>query len=53
VGYRVRQIKNLLGTDPLLPAASAELHLALTALDLVAADDLRLRGDDELVSAGR
>ncbi|MFI7015789.1 PucR family transcriptional regulator [Streptomyces sp. NPDC050164] len=52
VGYRVRQIKNLLGTDPLLPAASAELHLALTALDLLAADDQRLRGDDEPMSAG-
>lgn len=49
VGYRVRQIKNLLGTDPLLPAASAELHLALAALDLLAADDERLRGDDEQV----
>ncbi|MFF2850038.1 PucR family transcriptional regulator [Streptomyces sp. NPDC058001] len=47
VGYRVRQIKNLLGTDPLLPAASAELHLALTALDLLAADDDRLRDDDQ------
>ncbi|MFF3850031.1 PucR family transcriptional regulator [Streptomyces sp. NPDC002328] len=54
VGYRVRQIKNLLGTDPLLPAASAQLHLALAALDLLAADDQRLRGDDEEpVSAGR
>ncbi|AMW14412.1 hypothetical protein A4E84_35920 [Streptomyces qaidamensis] len=53
VGYRVRQIKNLLGTDPLLPTASAELHLALAALDLLAADDLRLRGDDEPVPAGR
>jgi hypothetical protein len=53
VGYRVRQIKNLLGTDPLLPAASAELHLALVALDLLAADDQQLRGDDEPVSAGR
>jgi hypothetical protein len=52
VGYRVRQIKNLLGTDPLLPAASAQLHLALAALDLLAADDRRLRGDDEPVSAG-
>ncbi len=52
VGYRVRQIKNLLGTDPLLPAASAELHLALAALDLLAADDQRLRGDDEPVPAG-
>ncbi|MFI1357388.1 PucR family transcriptional regulator [Streptomyces sp. NPDC020898] len=53
VGYRVRQIKNLLGTDPLLPAASAQLHLALAALDLLAADDQRLRGDDEEpVSAG-
>ncbi|MFJ9381363.1 PucR family transcriptional regulator [Streptomyces sp. NPDC101455] len=49
VGYRVRQIKNLLGTDPLLPAASAELHLALAALDLLAADDERSRGDDEPV----
>ncbi|WP_371573005.1 PucR family transcriptional regulator [Streptomyces sp. NBC_01314] len=49
VGYRVRQIKNLLGTDPLLPAASAELHLALAALDLLAADDQRSRGDDEPV----
>ncbi|MGI5371630.1 PucR family transcriptional regulator [Streptomyces iakyrus] len=47
VGYRVRQIKHLLGTDPLLPAASAELHLALAALDLLAADDRRLHGDDE------
>ncbi|WDV55485.1 helix-turn-helix domain-containing protein [Streptomyces coeruleorubidus] len=53
VGYRVGQIKNLLGTDPLLPAASAELHLALTALDLLAADDRQVRGDDEPVSAGR
>ncbi|MFC8198090.1 PucR family transcriptional regulator [Streptomyces sp. NPDC057298] len=54
VGYRVRQIKNLLGTDPLLPAASAQLHLALAALDLLAADDQRLRGEDEEpVSAGR
>jgi sugar diacid utilization regulator len=53
VGYRVRQIKSLLGTDPLLPAASAQLHLALAALDLLAADDQRLRGDDEPVSAGR
>lgn len=52
VGYRVRQIKNLLGTDPLLPAASAQLHLALAALDLLAADDRRLRGDDEPVPAG-
>jgi DNA-binding PucR family transcriptional regulator len=52
VGYRVRQIKNLLGTDPLLPAASAELHLALAALDLLAADDERPRGDDEPASAG-
>ncbi|MFE9445549.1 PucR family transcriptional regulator [Streptomyces sp. NPDC006602] len=52
VGYRVRQIKNLLGTDPLLPAASAELHVALAALDLLAADDQRLRGEDEPVSAG-
>jgi hypothetical protein len=51
VGYRVRQIKNLLGTDPLLPAASAELHLALAALDLLAADD-RQPGGDEPVSAG-
>ncbi|MFF9807954.1 PucR family transcriptional regulator [Streptomyces coeruleorubidus] len=50
VGYRVAQIKNLLGTDPLLPAASAEIHLALAALDLLAADDRRLRGDDEPVS---
>ncbi|WP_217238058.1 CdaR family transcriptional regulator [Streptomyces sp. AC555_RSS877] len=49
VGYRVRQIKTLLGTDPLLPAASAQLHLALAALDLLAADDQRLRGDDEPV----
>jgi hypothetical protein len=38
VGYRVRQIKNLLGVDPLEPAASAELQLALAALDLLAAD---------------
>ena len=53
VGYRVRQIKNLLGMDPLLPAASAELHLALAALDLLAADEQRLRGGDEPVSAGR
>ncbi|MBA4863106.1 helix-turn-helix domain-containing protein [Streptomyces sp. PSKA54] len=53
VGYRVRQIKNLLGTDPLLPAASAELHLALAALDLLASDDERLRDDAEPVSAGR
>ncbi|MET9683503.1 PucR family transcriptional regulator [Streptomyces coeruleorubidus] len=53
VGYRVRQIKDLLGTDPLLPAASAELHLALTALDLLAADDQQARGDDEPVPAGR
>jgi hypothetical protein len=53
VGYRVRQIKNLLGTDPLLPAASAELHLALAALDLLAADDRRLHGDDEPVSPRR
>ncbi|MDH6485895.1 helix-turn-helix domain-containing protein [Streptomyces sp. SAI-127] len=51
VGYRVRQIKNLLGTDPLLPAASAELHLALAALDLLAADDRQPPGD-EPVSAG-
>ncbi|WP_411149157.1 PucR family transcriptional regulator [Streptomyces sp. A30] len=53
VGYRVRQIKTLLGTDPLLPAASAQLHLALAALDLLAADDQPLRGDDEPVPAGR
>ncbi|MFE2043912.1 PucR family transcriptional regulator, partial [Streptomyces sp. NPDC059477] len=54
VGYRVRQIKNLLGTDPLLPAASAELHLALTALDLLAADDAQQEpGDDEPVPAHR
>ncbi|WP_079022651.1 PucR family transcriptional regulator [Streptomyces resistomycificus] len=57
VGYRVRQIKNLLGTDPLLPAASARLHLALTALDLLAADDHaadpQVCGEDEPVSAGR
>ncbi|MFF7867929.1 PucR family transcriptional regulator [Streptomyces qaidamensis] len=53
VGYRVRQIKDLLGTDPLLPAVSAELHLALAALDLLAADDRRLNGDDEPVSARR
>ncbi|MEU6536888.1 helix-turn-helix domain-containing protein [Streptomyces sp. NPDC047000] len=46
VGYRVRQIKNLLGTDPLLPAASAELHLALAALDLLTSDDGRLHGSD-------
>jgi hypothetical protein len=52
VGYRVRQIKNLLGTDPLLPAASAELHLALAALDLLAADDRRLGSDDEPSSSG-
>ncbi|WP_033322964.1 PucR family transcriptional regulator [Streptomyces yerevanensis] len=52
VGYRVRQIKTLLGTDPLLPAASAQLHLALAALDLLAADDQRLRDDDEPASAG-
>lgn len=45
VGYRVRQIKNLLGTDPLLPAASAELHLALAALDLLKSDDGRLHTD--------
>ncbi|MET8824534.1 helix-turn-helix domain-containing protein [Streptomyces sp. NPDC004610] len=57
VGYRVRQIKNLLGTDPLLPAASAELHLALTALDLLAADAARTprtgpaRGDDDPLPA--
>lgn len=53
VGYRVRQIKNLLGTDPLLPAASAQLHLALAALDLLAADEQRLSGDDEPVPAGQ
>jgi sugar diacid utilization regulator len=53
VGYRVRQIKSLLGTDPLLPAASAELHLALTALDLLAADEQWLLDDDEPMSAGR
>ncbi|MGN9759694.1 PucR family transcriptional regulator [Streptomyces sp. SD31] len=53
VGYRVRQIKSFLGTDPLLPAVSAQLHLALAALDLLAADEQRLRGDDEPVSAGR
>lgn len=53
VGYRVRQIKSLLGTDPLLPAASAQLHLALAALDLLAADDQRLHGDDEPVATGR
>lgn len=52
VGYRVRQIKNFLGTDPLLPAASAELHLALAALDLLAADDQQSHGDGEPVSAG-
>ncbi|MCP9213217.1 PucR family transcriptional regulator [Streptomyces sp. NEAU-Y11] len=52
VGYRVRQIKTLLGTDPLLPAAAAELHLALTALDLLAADEQQSRGDDAPVSAG-
>ncbi|CAM5439884.1 hypothetical protein STAFG_5165 [Streptomyces afghaniensis 772] len=53
VGYRVRQIKSLLGTDPLLPAASAQLHLALAALDLLGADDQRLHGDDEPVATGR
>lgn len=46
VGYRVRQIKNLLGTDPLSATASAELHLALAALDLLASDDGR-RGEDD------
>ncbi|MGW1668122.1 PucR family transcriptional regulator [Streptomyces sp. NPDC002324] len=53
VGYRVRQIKSLLGTDPLLPSASAQLHLALAALDLLAADDQRLHGDDKPVSTWR
>ncbi|MDT0571838.1 helix-turn-helix domain-containing protein [Streptomyces sp. DSM 3412] len=53
VGYRVRQIKSLLGTDPLIPAASAQLHLALAALDLLAADDQRLHGDDEPAPTGR
>jgi sugar diacid utilization regulator len=53
VGYRVRQIKNLLGTDPLLPAASSELHLALMALDLLAADDIQPSGDDEPAPVGR
>ncbi|MFF6879173.1 PucR family transcriptional regulator [Streptomyces sp. NPDC012474] len=53
MGYRVRQIKSLLGSDPLLPTASAELHLALTALDLLAADDQWRLGDDEPMSAGR
>lgn len=53
VGYRVRQIKDLLGTDPLLPAASAQLHVALAALDLLDADDRRPYGGDGRVSAER
>ncbi|MFJ8494897.1 PucR family transcriptional regulator [Streptomyces sp. NPDC094038] len=53
VGYRVRQIKNLLGTDPLLPAASAELHLALAALDLLESDGGGLRDDGDAMPAGR
>ncbi|MFF0449893.1 helix-turn-helix domain-containing protein [Streptomyces sp. NPDC004609] len=52
-GYRVRQIGNLLGTDPLRPATSAPPHLAHTALDLLTADDQQPRGDDELVPAER
>lgn len=43
VGYRIRRIKDLLGMDPLLPAASAQLHVALAALDLLDADDRQLR----------
>ncbi|GAB2481397.1 PucR family transcriptional regulator [Jatrophihabitans fulvus] len=39
VGYRVRRLKELLGLDPLEPAAAAQLHLALEALDLLRADE--------------
>jgi hypothetical protein len=39
VGYRVRRLKDLLGIDPLEPAARTRLHVALTAWDLVCAED--------------
>jgi len=39
VGYRVRRLKDLLGVDPLEPAAAAGLQLALTAWDLLDAED--------------
>ena len=35
VGYRVGQLKSLLGVDPVDPARSAVLHAALAALDLL------------------
>jgi PucR-like helix-turn-helix protein len=35
VGYRVGQLKTLLGVDPVDPACSAVLHAALVALDLL------------------
>ena len=42
VGYRVAQLKSLLGVDPLEPAHSAVLQAALAAHDLLTADR---RGD--------
>lgn len=39
VGYRVRRLKDLLGVDPLAPVAATQLHLALTAWDLICAED--------------
>lgn len=44
VGYRVRRLKELLGLDPLEPAAAAQLHLALGALDLLRADGTTAAG---------
>lgn len=38
VGYRVGQLKQLLGVDPLEPAHAAVLHAALAARDLLAAE---------------
>jgi DNA-binding PucR family transcriptional regulator len=38
VGYRVAQLKSMLGLDPLEPANSAVLQAALAAHDLLGAD---------------
>ena len=44
VGYRVGQLKSLLGVDPVDPGSSAVLHCALVAHDLLTHDDSLVAG---------
>lgn len=52
VGYRVGQLKGLLGVDPLEPAAGAILHAALCARRVLSPESPLLAGDCADLTAG-